>query len=98
MADTPEGRVKAAIKLWLRDRGVWFYMPVQTGYGVGGVPDFICCWGGQFMAIEAKAPGKRKNTSEKQKLQIEAIRAADGLVLVVDDVSQLEPMLLEELR
>ena len=38
MALTPEGRVKAAVKKWLSARNIWFYMPVQNGMGVTGIP------------------------------------------------------------
>jgi hypothetical protein len=89
MKQTPEGRVKADIKRWLQDRGIWFYMPVQNGMGVTGIPDFICCWGGNFLGIEAKAPGKRANVSANQERQIMEIHQAGGAALVVDDVSQL---------
>lgn len=87
---TPEAKVKNAVKKWLKDRGIWFYMPVQNGYGVVGIPDFICCWNGMFFAIETKAPGKRNNTTENQKMQLANIKEANGLAIVVDDVSQLD--------
>ena len=92
MAQTPEGRVKADIRKWMQARNIWFCMPMGTGYGTSGVPDFVCCWGGKFLAIEAKAPGKRTNTSALQDRQIEAIHKARGAVLVVDDVSQLDEL------
>lgn len=92
MAQTPEGKVKAAIKKWLQARGIWFCMPIGTGFGTSGVPDFVCCWGGSFLAIEAKAPGKRGNTSELQDRQIAGIHKAGGAAIVVDDVKQLDEL------
>lgn len=90
MAMTPEGRVKEAVKKWLKAKGIWYYMPVQGGFGVVGIPDFICCWDGLFLAIETKAPGKRSNTTANQDAKISAINAAGGTALVIDDVQQLE--------
>ena len=90
MANTPEGRVKADIKKWLKARGIWFFMPVGNGMGVVGIPDFICCAKGEFLAIEAKAPGKRGNTTPNQQRVLFEISAAGGISLVVDDASQLE--------
>lgn len=87
---TPEGKVKAAVKRWLQTRGIWYYMPVQNGMGVAGIPDFVCCWNGHFIAIETKAPGKRSNLSAKQEDQIMAIHKAGGVAIVVDDVAQLD--------
>lgn len=94
MAATPEGKVKDAVKKWLRDRGYWFYMPVQNGMGVVGIPDFICCCAGKFVAIETKAPGKRKNLTPNQINRLKEIEGAYGLTLVVDDPKQLS--ILEE--
>ena len=93
MAATPEAKVKARIKAWLKARGVWYCTPIGSGYGTSGVPDFLCCWRGRFLAIEAKAPGKRSNTTELQKQQLKAISSAGGIALVVDDVSQLDNLL-----
>lgn len=90
MATTPEGRVKAKVKLWLKSRNVWFFCPVSNGMGVHGIPDFVCCFpGGRFVGIECKAPGRRGNTSALQDQQIEAIRSTGGIAVVIDDVSQL---------
>lgn len=87
---TPEGRVKEAVKKWLKAHKLWYYMPVQNGMGVVGIPDFVCCWKGRFVAIETKAPGKRGNLSANQENQIMSIHLAGGAAIVVDDVTQLE--------
>ncbi len=89
---TPESKVKAAIRAWLKARGIYHAMPIGTGYGANGVPDFLCCWNGRFLAIEAKAPGKRNSTTVLQNRQIEAIKTANGLAVVVDDVKQLDEL------
>lgn len=93
MAMTPEGKVKTAIKRWLVEHGVWYFMPVSNGMGSMGIPDFVCCWNGKFLGIEAKAPGKRSNVSALQEHQITLIHKAGGAAIVVDDVAQLEPLL-----
>ena len=98
MATTPEGRVKAAIKKWLKERQIWFYMPMQSGMGVVGIPDFICCWNGKFLAIEAKAPGKRSSTTANQDQRIHEIRSARGYAIVVDDANQLNEFMVEVLN
>jgi hypothetical protein len=63
-----------------------------TGFGSNGVPDFLCCWDGRFLAIEAKAPGKRSNTSALQDKQIIGIHKTGGMAIVVDDISQLDAL------
>lgn len=86
---TPEGKVKAAVKKFLTSIGAWYCMPATGGYGVSGVPDFIACYRGVFIAIETKALGKKYNVSELQHRQIEAIHQAGGRAVVIDDVSVL---------
>jgi hypothetical protein len=96
MASTPEGRVKDAIKRQLKAMGAWYFMPVSNGMGQVGIPDIIICYRGLFVAIEAKAPGKRNAVTENQKRVIEAIRTAHGYAWVVDDVNDL-PILFNAL-
>lgn len=99
---TPEGAVKDKVKAWLKARGWWYYMPVQNGLGVSGIPDIIACRPltitqdmvgqtiGVFVGIETKAPGRLSNLSEPQKLQLAGIAKAAGAAHVIDDVSMLE--------
>jgi hypothetical protein len=87
---TPEGRVKASIKKLLQKRGAWYYMPIQNGMGVTGIPDFIACIDGRFVGIECKAPGKESNVTPNQQRQLDSIQAAQGYSVVVSDVGQLE--------
>lgn len=94
MAQTPEGRVKDACKALFKAKGIWYCMPMGSGWGNSGVPDFLVCWKGRFIAIETKAPGKRSNTTAMQDKQIMGIRQAGGVAVVVDDVKQLEGIFL----
>lgn len=86
---TPEGKVKAKVRDWLKRHEIWSYCPVSNGMGVHGIPDFVCCAGGKFLGIECKAPGKLKNVSALQEAQRDAIRKAGGLWFVIDDPAQL---------
>jgi len=90
MARTPEGKVKDAVKKFLKERGAWYFMPVSNGMGQVGIPDIICCYKGFFIAIETKAPGKKSQVTDNQKRVMDAIRDATGLAWVVDDPTELD--------
>jgi RecB family endonuclease NucS len=96
MAQTPEGKVKDAIKRHLKALGAWYFMPVSNGMGQVGIPDIIVCYRGIFVAIEAKAPGKKTNVTENQKRVMEAIRTAQGWAWVCDDPADI-PVLFQSL-
>lgn len=93
-----EGGVKSAVKDILNGLGIWWYMPVQTGYGVKGIPDFVCCANGKFIGIETKF--KNNGLSQWQKVQIERIKAVKGTVFVINEnnLTYLESMLEELLQ
>lgn len=84
MAETPEGKVKKAIKLLLTDIGAWFYMPVQNGMGRTGIPDFVCCINGTMVGIEAKAPGKKSTLTNNQQIELDGIAKAGGVAIVAE--------------
>jgi pantoate kinase len=94
MAATPEAKVKAKIKKILKDHNVYFAMPIGTGYGSSGVPDFLCCVNGHFLAIEAKA-GKGTTTALQDK-NIREIKESGGMAVVIAE-EQLELGYLEQL-
>lgn len=97
---TPEGKLKQQVKKLLEGNGFWragsakpadvqgwFYMPVSNGMGTHGIPDFVCCWDGQFFGIETKAPGGKPTPN--QEMRHDEIRAAKGWVLVADNIDSV---------
>jgi pantoate kinase len=96
MATTPESKVKAKIKAILKAHNVYYAMPIGTGYGSSGVPDFLCCIKGKFLAIEAKA-GKGTTTALQEK-NLKSIRESGGLTAVIyeTNLSDLEKFVGEQ--
>ena len=95
MATTPEAKVKAKIKAILKAHNIYYAMPIGTGYGNSGVPDFLCCVNGKFLAIEAKA-GKGTTTAlqEKNLRQIHMC-GGDAWVVNEDNLVHLEEFVKE---
>lgn len=95
MAATPESKVKAKIKAILKAHNIYYAMPIGTGYGNSGVPDFLCCVNGKFMAIEAKA-GKGQATALQLK-NLQLINACGGYTLIIreDNYDYLERIIEE---
>ena len=84
MATTPEAKVKARIKKILEENGVYYAMPIGTGYGRSGVPDFLCCVDGKFLAIEAKATDKDKPTALQMR-EMKRIEDVGGGAVVIHE-------------
>lgn len=91
---TPEGKTKNIIKKYLKkyvDNGsMYYFMPAQGAFAKKGVPDFIICFKGKFLSIEAKADGKKSNTSELQDLTIEKINKAEGVAEVISNEIEMK--------
>lgn len=68
-------------------------MPIGSGYGNAGVPDFICNVNGKFLAIEAKA-GRGELTALQIK-NLARINADGGVGLTIreDMMDYLEGMI-----
>lgn len=84
MSNTPEGKVKHAVKNILREYGVYWHMPVQNGMGSPTL-DFVCCAEGKYFAIETKA-GNGAPTP-RQLHTIAEMEKAGAKVFVVNEVS-----------
>lgn len=85
MAATPEAKVKNKIKAILKSHNVYYAMPMGTGFGNSGVPDFLCCVNGKFVGIEAKA-GKGTTTALQDK-NLAQIRESGGVTLVINETN-----------
>lgn len=95
MAATPESKVKKQIRKILDTTRSYYAMPIGTGYGNSGVPDFLVCHQGHFIGIEAKA-GKGQTTALQEK-NLADIRAAGGTTFVINETNleQLKEFLNE---
>lgn len=92
MGKTPEGDVKSRVKEILDSYGprLYYFMPVQQGYGQRGL-DIFACFKGMFLAIELKRVG---GYAKKFQLDlVETIRDAHGHALVTDDPEDVRRLL-----
>ena len=90
---TPEGKVKNNIKKILKAHDAYYSMPIGTGFGAMGVPDFLVCNKGRFIGIEAKTVGN--NPTRLQESNMAHIRSCGGIALVVNEhnLKELEDLL-----
>jgi len=93
MGMTPEAKVKKQIRAILERVGAYYSMPIGSGFGNAGTPDFLVCHRGLFIGIEAKA-GRGKPTA-LQEHNLNRIMQAGGEALIVNEknIDQLEEVL-----
>jgi hypothetical protein len=60
-------------------------MPVGTGFGNAGVPDFLVCLRGKFYGIECKANGGKPTALQLKHL--DDIRKTGGIALLIDETN-----------
>jgi Holliday junction resolvase len=85
MAKTPEGKVKDEVKRILKALNIYYFMPATGGYGRSGVPDFVCCGKGRFVAIECKAGLNQPTVLQLR--EIDSIKNAGGMAVVINEGS-----------
>lgn len=78
---TPEGKVKAAVDRILKRYGAWYVKPVSNGMGRAGIPDYLVCFMGRFLAIECKGSDQGKPTP-LQSQQLALIHQAGGATYI----------------
>lgn len=83
MAATPEGKVKTQIRKILNKHKAFIYAPQAGQFGKAGIPDFLCCVNGKFIAIEAKAFGNKP--TEIQMSVMRKIADAGGTSLIITE-------------
>jgi Holliday junction resolvase len=85
MAETPEWKVKRAVRLMLDKMGVYHFMPPANGFGRAGIPDIIGCMDGHFIAIECKA-GKGTTTALQDR-ELNMILNAGGTTFIARETN-----------
>lgn len=92
---TPEGKVKALIVKWLKGHGIPYWTVIPSAMGNSrGMSDYCCILpkSGRWLAIEAKALGKKGNTTVHQDNFIATINGAGGYAFVVEKQQDLDCM------
>ena len=69
------------VKAFLKEQGCWVLKTWSNGVQREGVPDLLVCCGGLFLGVELK--NEKGKASELQWWNIEQIRQADGIALVL---------------
>ena len=88
MATGPETRLKKQFVAWVRKReSVWFFKVAGGIRQRVGIPDFLLCVNGYFLALELKAPDDTPVPTRAQRVQLEKIRAAGGGAFVVNTLA-----------
>jgi hypothetical protein len=89
-----ESTVINAGRAVLKRRGAFFFKTQAGGYGGhAGLPDFVCCYRGLFVGLEAKAPGGKHPVSALQARCGEHIQRAGGVWAVVRSKEEIEAVL-----
>lgn len=90
-----EKTIKTAVKRRLNELGAYQHWPVQLGMGE---PCLDChgCLDGIYFAIETKRPGEKPTL--RQQATMRRIRAAGGLVFVIDSVENARALFGDSLE
>lgn len=79
----PEDKAKREVKRILDESGCFYFKPQMGGFGKVGIPDFIACVNGYFLAVETKAIGKEPTPLQENR--INEIRDSKGIALVITE-------------
>lgn len=90
---TPESKVKARVKKILSDLNAYYVMPVTSGYGNSGAPDFLVCFRSKFVGIECKAGGNKPTALQYDNLKRIQDNGGISLIANEDNVDQLHSIL-----
>lgn len=80
-----EATIQKKLQEYILARGAYVIKTIATSRA--GVPDLICCYKGQFIAIEVKT--KSGTVSKLQEYNLEKIRKAGGKALIARDIADL---------
>lgn len=87
---TPEAKVKAQIRAYLKEIGAFYVQPIGSGFGSASL-DFFVCWRGRFIAIEAKREGGVP--TPRQKAIMKEVQEAGGRAFVADSLDLLKSLM-----
>ena len=85
-----ETQLKKQVTKYLKTvPGLWFYHPADRW--ITGIPDFIICYKGRFIAIELKIEGKSLN--KMQEYILNKIQWAEGKIGTAHNVEEVKEII-----
>jgi hypothetical protein len=93
---TPEGKVKSELDVYLDSlgRACFYFKPMNFGYGKNGIPDYIICYKGFFLAPETKRAKGGKSQPWQERRQME-INKAQGYSARITDIEIVKNWIAE---
>jgi hypothetical protein len=89
---TPEGKVKVIAKKFLQKHNIPYWSVIPSPMGGVGMADLCCILPktGQWLCLELKAAGKKKNVTANQQKFIDTVNTCNGIAVVVDCQEDLD--------
>lgn len=85
-----EGKFRDKVSEYLKSvDDLWFLKTYGNAVQRSGVPDFLVCYYGNFIAIELKRPDGKGELSPQQEIELNKISNADGWVIVADNMEKI---------
>jgi len=98
MANTPHAKLRKEICDYLKSIGAWYVSTNSQGYGRKGIPDILCCVGGEFVAIEVKVWPDKPTEWQKRELygdgdKYVGVKQANGITIVAYSLGDVKAQL-----
>lgn len=95
-SDIAEKEIQNEIEDWLKTQShrIWWArcrMDCATTFTREGIPDFLVCFAGLFLAVEVKRPGKKPTLEQNGELTW--IRKAGGIECVATSLSEVKALI-----
>lgn len=97
MREKHETKIKKKIFNFLtKNMGGYVLKMTGSHFQINGIPDIICCINGRFVAVEVKT--KNGKLSKLQALNLQNIKKARGIGLVITDDENIDAALIDLVR
>lgn len=90
----PEAKLQKKIVKFLNETPETLATKVHGGQYQSLMLDVACCYGGKYMELEVKVPGRENTLTKRQEHRIKKVKEAGGISAVVTSVEDVRELLL----
>lgn len=89
--NTPEGRLTARISRYLKKvPGLYYAKLSGQAKQRAGLPDYIICYEGKYIALEVKAPENKRGLTDRQRNELIKVKRAGGEAYVARSLTAVK--------